>query len=461
MNQKTRNWRGVFARLFFIIVVCAAAAPAQTPSSSPFVSSSQATSLATTGSQTTTPPATPGETQTIKGYTLTPEKYQRAVDYSKRKYIHYFVSAFYGLVVLLLVLVLRLGPKYRDWAEKISSRRFVQGLIYSPLLLLTVAALGLPTDVWDQQLQRGFGLSVQGWGSWGTDWVKNQAVGLVVGMVLVWILYAVVRRSPRRWWLYFWLASLPVLLFVIFLAPLVIEPMFFKFEPLAPRQPVLVAEIEKVVARGGMSIPRERMFEMNASTKLTGLNAYVAGFGASKRVVVWDTTIAKATIPQILYVFGHEMGHYVLLHIPKELAMDALALLVLMYLGFRSVLWALGRWGSAWGIRGPDDWASLPVLMLALGVLSFLASPVFNSTSRYFEHEADRYGLEVIHGIVPDAGQVAAHYFQTSGELNLADPDPSPFMKIWFFDHPSRKDRIDFVVNYDPWGKGEEPVYVK
>jgi len=86
---------------------------------------------------------------------------------------------------------------------------------------------------------------------------------------------------------------------------------------------------------------------------------------------------------------------------------------------------------------------------------------VFNSVSRYFEHEADRYGLEVIHGLVPDAGQVAAHYFQVSGEKNLADPDPGPFINVWFFDHPSRKERVDFVVNYDPWSKGEQPVYVK
>jgi Zn-dependent protease with chaperone function len=450
VKRRERYKRLLVLGVFFFLAGCISAPSAragqQPPSSaSPAASASSAAS----------------ESQTIHGFTLSPEEYRRAKDYSDQKYLHYFAGAFWGLVALVLVLALRVGPRCRDWAERISSRRFVQGLLYAPVLLFVVGLIGLPTDVWDQQLDRSYGLSVQGWGSWTTDWLKNEIIGLVIGTVLVLILYAVIRRSLRRWWFYFWCASLPVLFFVIFLAPVVIEPMFFNFEPLAQKQPVLVAEIEKVVHRGGMNIPPDRMYEMNASSKLTGLNAYVSGFGASKRVVVWDTTIAKATIPEILFVFGHEMGHYVLYHILKALAIDALALLLLLYLGFRAVHWALARWGGAWGIRGPDDWGSFPLLLLVLGVLVFLASPVFNSVSRHFEHEADRYGLEVIHGIVPDPGQVAARYFQMSGELNLADPDPSPFIEFWLFDHPSRKERMNFVVNYDPWKPGSEPVYVK
>jgi len=451
MIRALRELRLIVILLSLVLLVPLSTAIAQTAGPSPSAPAAQAAPPAAASSQP----------ERITGFTLSPEKYQRAKDYSAQKYFHYFAGTFWGLAAFVLLLVLRVGPKCRDWAERISTKRFLQGLLYAPVLLLLVALLTLPTDMWDEQLARSFGLSVQGWASWAADWLTNQIVVLIVGTVLIWILYAVIRRSPGRWWFYFWLAALPVLLFVFFLQPVVIDPLFFKFEPLAQKQPVLVAEIEKVVRRGGMTIPAERMFEMNASTKTTGLNAYVTGFGASKRVVVWDNTIAKATIPQILFVFGHEMGHYVLLHIPKELSIDALVLLLLFYLGYRSVLWALGRWGTAWGIRGPDDWASLPALLLAFNLFVFLASPVFNTVSRHFEHEADRYGLEVIHDIVPDAGQVAARYFQTSGELNLADPDPSPFINVWFFDHPSRKERVDFVVNYDPWTKGESPVYVK
>jgi STE24 endopeptidase len=403
--------------------------------------------------------STPSE-KVITEYTPPPDKYEKAVAYSTAHYRHYFVNAFYGLLVLLVVLRWRVGPKYRDWAARVSSRRFVQVIIYAPLLLFTVAVLGIPSDAWDQSLSRKFGLSVQGWGSWFGDWMTNQVLNVLVGTILVWILYGVIRRSPRRWWFYFWLASIPVLLAVFFLQPVVIDPLFYTFKPLQSSQPVLVAEIGKVMQHGGMDIPPERMYEMNASSKLTELNAYVTGFGASKRVVVWDTTLKKATIPETLFVFGHEMGHYVLHHIPKEIAINAAMILALFYVGYRLANWMLARWGQSWGMRGLDDWASLPALILLLSVLSFLATPAFNTVSRHFEHEADRYGLEVIHGIVPDQGQVATHYFEKSGEMNLADPDPSRFIEIWFYDHPTRPERVHFVATYDPWSHGESAKYV-
>jgi STE24 endopeptidase len=396
----------------------------------------------------------------ITEYAPPPENYRRSVEYSSARYHHYFVNVLYGSLILLFILQWRLGPKYRDWAERSSARRFVQVMVYAPALLLTVSILDLPADIWDQSLERRFGLSLQRWGSWLVDWLTNQIVLLVVGTILIWILYGVIRRSTRRWWLYFWMASIPVLLVVFFVQPLVIDPLFFKFTPLQVRHAELVARMEQVVHHAGMDIPSDRMFEMNASSKLSSVNAYVAGFGASKRAVVWDTTIASATVPEILFVFGHEMGHYVLLHIPKEVSIDAAILLLLIYLGFRIANWMLARCGQRWGIRGIEDWASLPLLIFIISMLAFFATPAFNAVSRYFEHEADRYGLEVIHGIVPNQGQVAARAFEKSGEINLADPHPNLFVKIWMFDHPTRPERVHFATTYDPWSQGEAPKYV-
>jgi STE24 endopeptidase len=397
----------------------------------------------------------------IVEYAPPPAEYARAKAYSNAHYRHVFINTLYGLLVLLVVLRWRFAPAFRNVAERVSGRRGVQLIIFAPLILLTLAVLGIPSDIWDHSLELSYGLSVQRWAPWLSDWILNQLIVAIVGIVLVAILYAVIRRSPRRWWFYFWLASIPILLALFFLQPMVIDPLFYKFTPLETVQPVLLSEMQKVVRRGGMEIPADRMFVMNASSKQTGLNAYVTGFGASKRVVVWDNTIAKATVPETLFVFGHEMGHYVLLHIPKEISIDGAILLSLLYLGYRLSNGMLGRWGAGWGIRDLQDWASLPVLLLLISVLSFLATPAFNAVSRHFEHEADRYGLEVIHGIVANPNQVAAHYFQKSGELNLSDPDPSTFDKIWFFDHPTRPERVHFVATYDPWDNGETPRYVK
>src|SRR5262249_48642238 len=186
-------------------------------------------------------------------------------------------------------------------------------------------------------------------------------------------LYAAIWQSPRRWWFHFWLASLPILVFLLFIEPIVIEPLFFDFKLLGETRPTLVDALAKVVDRGRLSIPADRMYEMNAREKLKSLNAYVSGIGVSKRVVVWDTTIQKMTTPQIQFVFGHEMGHYALNHIPKMIAFLAVFLLVALLAGYHGVNRALERWRSRWDIRGVEDWASLPLLALVVTVVSFAA----------------------------------------------------------------------------------------
>jgi STE24 endopeptidase len=425
-------------------------------------SSAEPSSAATgTPSATVDSQSAPPAEDAILEYAPPPAQYARAKAYSNAEHQHFFVNALYGFLLLLVILRWRVAPAFRNFAERVSSRRFVQRIIFVPLILLTVAVLGIPSDIWDHSLSRAYGLSVEGWGPWLRDWILNQALMVIVGIILVGILYGVIRRSPRRWWFYFWLASIPILLVMFFLQPIVIDPLFYTFKPLESVQPVLLSEMERVIHRGGMEIPPDRMFVMNASSKQTSLNAYVTGFGASKRVVVWDNTIAKATVPETLFVFGHEMGHYVLHHIPKEIAIDATILLFLLYLGYRLSNGMLARWGAQWGIPDLQDWASLPALLLVISTLAFLATPAFNAVSRHFEHEADRYGLEVIHGIVPNPNQVAAHYFEKSGEMNLADPDPSTFVKVWFYDHPTRPERVHFVATYNPWSAGNSPKYVK
>ena len=397
----------------------------------------------------------------VKTYTLPPEKYKQAVDFARARYRLYPIEVVYGILVLWIVLHWRLAVRFRNWAEARSSRRFVQALIYAPLLLATLGVLGLPGEIYRQWLELKYQQSVESWASWAWDWTKAGLVSLILSTFLVWILYGLIRRSPRRWWLYLWLISVPITVLQVFLQPLLIDPLFFKFEPLASRHPALAGEITQVVEKAGLHIPPERMFEMNASSKLNSVNAYVTGLGASERVVVWDTTIARLTIPQTLAVFGHEMGHYVLEHIWKGIAFAVCVIFLFLYLGYRGMAWALKRWGPGWGLRGAGDWASLPVLLLLLSVFTFLGSPAFNAFSRHLEHQADIYGLEVIHGVVPESAQVAAQSFQLMAETDLDDPDPSPTVEFWLFTHPPTKERIDFALHYDPWSKGLLPQFVR
>lgn len=401
------------------------------------------------------------ETGEVAAYTLSPEKYEKAVAYARAQNILYFVSVAWGVIVVLLVLHFGLSVRFREWAEKVSGMSFVQALVFVPLLLLALDIFDLPTTVIGHWLSVSYEQSVQGWGSWTWDWAKGEAIGLVIGVPLIWLLYFVIRRSPTRWWLYFWLASIPIILFLIWVVPMVVAPLFFEFEPLAETQPALVEEIERVVARTDLAIPRERMFEMKASAKLNSVNASVTGFGTSKRVVVWDTTLEKMSTEQTLFVFGHEMGHYVLNHLLYGIIIAIVTMLIFLFAGYKGIHWMLGRWGGQWRIKGVDDWASFPALLLIFAVLGFFTSPFANAGSRYLEHAADIYGLEVVHGIVPESNRVAAEAFQILGEINLADPDPSAFIKLWRYSHPPLSERVAFAYEYDPWSKGEEPRFVK
>jgi STE24 endopeptidase len=363
--------------------------------------------------------------------------------------------------VLVLLIGLAVAPGFRRLAERVSRWRFVQALVFFPLLLVVLGVLQLPVDLLGHRLSLAYGQSVQGWGSWLGDWLKGSLVALGIATPVFALLYGMLRKSPRRWWLYFWLATLPVIVFVVFVAPVVIDPLFFRFEPLERKAPDLVSRIEQVTARGGLAIPPERMFLMDASQKLKSLNAYVAGLGASKRVVVWDTTLARMTTPQTLFVFGHEMGHYVLAHVPKTILFVWGLLLVMLLLAHFLLPRAVPPGEVRRGIHGFADWASFPVLLLVLTVAGELASPVINAYSRASEHAADVYGLEVIHGLVPDSRRVAAESFQILGQINLADPNPGPFVKFWLYSHPPLAERLAFAAGYDPWGKGEAPRYVR
>jgi Zn-dependent protease with chaperone function len=401
-----------------------------------------------------------GQTRTEQ-YTLSRERYEKAVAYSRAGYTLYFVSYFLGVVFLLLLLRLGVAAKFRDIAESVSDKRWIQGLVFAPLVLGTIDILELPLRIYWHSLSLRYEQSIQDWGSWLWDWTKGEFLGTAFGAVLVLILFAVMRFSPRRWWLYFWFPAVLILFGLIFITPLVIDPLFNKFEPLNKDHPDLVASIEKLTQHAGVPIPPDRMFLMFASKKTNQINAYVTGMGASKRVVIWDTTIQKMDRDEALFIVGHELGHYVLGHVRQGFLVGAVGLLFALYFLFRGLHWALERWAKDWKIYGQEDWASLAVLLLLLQVLFFASSPVINGFSRMQEHAADVYGLEVIHGLVPNSEEIAGHAFQVLGELDLADPNPPAFIKFWLYSHPALAERLVFAHSYDPWSKGESPKYVK
>ena len=394
-------------------------------------------------------------------YTLPPDKLAKSKALYEISGRMRTVDTIWGFVVLLGILFLGVVARFRDWAERASKYSFPQALIAVPLFVIVVSVLDWPLSAYGHHISLQYGLSVQHWGSWFGDVLKGLGISIFFSIIILWFLIWRIRRSPRWWWLQVWLAALPFIVFVTVIAPVIIDPMFNKFEPLDKTNPQLVDSIETVLHRGGVIIPRDRMFLMKASEKVTTLNAYVTGFGPSKRVVVWDTTIQKATTPETLFVFGHEMGHYVLNHVMIGLGAAAIGLFIGLYLLYRLSGWFLRRWGQRWHIRELGDWAALPMIFLIFSILGFFAQPISAGVSRVLEHNADVYGLEVTHGINANSQEAAAHAFQVLGELSLVYPYPNRFLVFWYWDHPTIADRVRFAHQYDPWDNGQQPKYVK
>jgi STE24 endopeptidase len=384
-------------------------------------------------------------------YSLPPAKLKQAEALNRDGNWLWAIGTVWGLVYLLLFLRLHWAARLRSFAASITPRPWVQGLIFLPLLIIAFRLLGLPLSLAGHHLGLAYGLSIERWPAWFWDWTKGLLVSVAISTFVGSLLFAIVRHSRRRWWLWFWLLSLPLMLAGVFAEPLIIDPLFNHFEPLSRSHPELVAQLERVVERSRERIPPDHMFLMKASEKTTEMNAYVTGFGSSKRVVVWDTSLKKSSPDEVLFIFGHELGHYVLGDVVHGLMMAAAGTLVALWLGFHAVHWLVRRYGAGWQVPAVEDWGAVVVLMLIFQVFTIVSDPIGNAISRHIEHRADVFGQEVVHGIVADPQATGVHSFQTLGEESLDIPDPNPGMVFWTYSHPPIAERAEFARDYNPW----------
>lgn len=395
-----------------------------------------------------------------QAYTLPPDKLAKAIILSRIRDILDLIGSIWGLVVLWLLLATHAAAAVEAWTQCVSRHRWLQGLLFFAAFLVVLTLASLPLAALGHHVSRDYGISVQGWASWLGDQGESLGLAVLIGAPVLLLFNWIVRRWPRRYWLGAWAVTLPLLVLSVFVSPL-LEPIFNKYEPLARNHPALVAELEKVVTRTRTKIPPDRMFLMKASVKTNGLNAYVSGLGATKRIVVWDTTAGRIPNDEVQFIFGHESGHYVLNHIPKGLALAAAALLFVYWACARFAAWLVERFGARWQLGESEDGtaplstrAGFVVLLFVLSVAGFVLAPIDNTISRHFEHEADVYGQEAIHGIVADPQKTAVAAFNALGEAWLEDPNPSPFIEFWTYDHPSVQTRANFALHYDPWANG-------
>jgi STE24 endopeptidase len=358
----------------------------------------------------------------------------------------YFVGTAWSFGVMALLLLTGLSRRMRDAAARVTKRSFFLAMIYIALFTVALAILEFPLSYYGGfVVPHQFDLTNQSFISWMLDMLKGMAVAIAIGSVVGALALLAVRRI-RRWWVVLWLASVPLIVLMVVVQPILLDPIFNKFEPL--QDEVLRRKLVDLASRAG--IEGGRVYQVNKSKQTKTMNAYVTGIGPTNRIVMWDTLLAKMNHDEVLAVMGHEMGHYVMKHVWKTLAFLLASSIVVFYITQRAYEPGLRRWGGRWGVTERGDPASLPWLLLVASALSFLLSPVISGYSRMQEHDADMFSLELTH-----LNEPFATAFVKMAEDSKRDPSPHPLMKFWSYTHPPIAERIPFALHYKPWESGQ------
>jgi Zn-dependent protease with chaperone function len=430
----------VAALLIVLANLACASVAAQAASATPAAAADTATA---TGSNAGSAPARDYVAEVRANFT--PEN--RA--YSRSRWAYAFIDPLYGVAVCLFVLTTGASARIRDLAHRLSARRYVRALVYVALYSLLAFVLSFPLAyAEDFALEHRYQLSNQSFGGWLGDQAKALMIQVIfLGVIPIAMLaYRRIGSSPRRWWLWFSCLSLPFITAMILIQPLVIEPAFNKFTPLKDQH--LRASILAEAARAG--IPARRVDQVDKSAQTNTYNAYVSGFGPSQHVVLWDTTLKGMDEREILFVTGHEIGHYVLHHIWKGIAFISLLSFLFFWLTWRVAAPLARRYGPRWGFTELHDLASMPMLIGVLTVVLFVLAPVFNWYSREAEHQADVFALEITRD--NDAG---ARAFIKLGSQNRSNPEPPGWATWALYDHPPLIERVQFAIGYRPWEHGQ------
>jgi len=373
-----------------------------------------------------------------------PEPTELALRYHRGNTALWAADTVLGLALPAAILFTGFSARLRTLAARVGRGRWLPTVALYGALFTLVMSLGYLPLAWYAGFVRehAYGLSNQSGGQWLGDWVKGVLVGVTVAALVLWIPYLLLRRSPRRWWLWSGLAVLPLGAFALLVAPVWIAPLFDDFGPMHDR--ALEARILALAERAG--IEGSRVYEVNKSEDTRLVNAYVTGLGSTKRIVLWDTILQRLEPDQILFVTGHEIGHYVLHHTLSVILGAALLATLSLYAVHRLAGRLIARRRHRFGFDRLADVASLPLLVLVGGVVSFAVSPAVLAFSRWQEHEADRFGLELTRD-----NRAAAMTFVRLQQENLGVPRPGLIYTLWRGSHPSLASRIEFANRYRPW----------
>ena len=337
------------------------------------------------------------------------------------------------------LLASRFSPRLRDFSECVTKVKNFQVACYAVPYLLFVYALSFPLNLYENFFrEHQYNLATQSFPPWFREQLLGLALTLVGGTLVMIVLYAVFRRAPRTWWIW---GTIVMIIFsgtLVLIAPVYIEPLFNTYKPLTDpkiRDPILA------MARAN-EIPVKQVFEVDASRQTSRVSANVSGLLGTTRVALNDNLLKQCTLPEIRAVMAHEMGHYILNHGAKLLTY--LGILILVGFALTRILFdaSVTRWGEKWRVRGIADPAGLPLLVLILSTLVFIATPFLNTVVRITEREADAFGINTSRE--PDGMAKVTLKLGVYRKL-----DPTPLEEFIFFDHPSGRARIRMAMDWE------------
>lgn len=348
----------------------------------------------------------------------------------------------WGLIVPAVIVFTGFSAVLRNLARRLGRWWFPTVGLYVVLYLAIVFLIDLPLEYYVGFVrQHAYGLSNQSLAKWLTDSLLSVGIEMIVGFAFAWVPYLLLARAPRRWWLYTSLLSVPFLFATLLVKPVWIDPLFNDFGSMKNKG--LEQSILDLARRSG--IDGSRVFEVNKSIDTNALNAYVTGVFGSKRIVLWDTLIARLEEKELLFVMAHEMGHYVLGHVVRSILLSSFLTLTSLFLVDRLGRWFIARYSHILRFESLADVASVPLLLLLIQVTSLFLTPAAMAYSRYQEHEADRFALDLTH-----TNHSGATTFVKLQQENLGNPRPGLIHKIFRASHPSIGERIDFCNSYRP-----------
>lgn len=336
-----------------------------------------------------------------------------------------------GLGLLVILLVTGWTDWLRDLALRAGFQSYAFALFLYVLMLLAISkAVGLGLDYYGFRVEHRYQLSNQRLRAWVWDEIKGLLLTAVLGAALVELLYLIIRDFPEHWWLVAWIGFLGIAVLMAQLAPVLLFPIFYKFEPLHDED--LKLRLVRLGERAGTRI--RGVYKWHLSEKSKKANAALTGLGPTRRIILADTLLENYSPDEIEAVLAHELGHHVHKHILKSIGVQA----AVTFIGFWAANWTLHYAIDRWHMfETLSDFANLPLLVLTFTVLSFVLMPALNGLSRFHERQADRYALSNIAGTEPFISSM-----NKLAEQNLAERTPSWWVEWWFHSHPAVARRV-------------------